>query len=127
MRRTTIVSVWNPSIHLIDNTILFASADEFLIKKDMPYGKPKKDEKTTVTEEGGYVSIILCAASAPFTPKLTIFVKRNSSRYLIIADDLREESKATPILGLAALMPESGLVKDMRRGWGDAKKGFFFS
>jgi hypothetical protein len=80
---------------LIENTVLFTTAKKLLLQKVMPYGEPKKkDEKTTVTEDGEFVSVMLCVAKAPFNTRLTIFAKRNASRCLTLADDLRK-SKAT--------------------------------
>ena len=74
--------------------MLFTTANELLINKVMPYGEPKKHEKTTVTEDGEFVSIMLCTAKAPFNTRFTIFAKRNASKCLTIADDFRK-SKAT--------------------------------
>ena len=42
MRYTTTISTWVPSVHLINNVVLFAYADELIIHKDTTYGKLKK-------------------------------------------------------------------------------------
>ena len=42
MRYATSISDWVPSVHFINNKVLFATADELLIHKDITYGKLKK-------------------------------------------------------------------------------------
>ena len=101
---TTSISSWVPSVNLINNIILFATADELLIHKDITYGKLKKDSDKVI-EEGEFVSLMLNAAKPPFRTRLTIFARRNGLRTLIIADDLRQETKANSLLGLAVMLP----------------------
>ena len=89
MRYTTSISDWVPSVHLINNVVLFATSDELLIHKDITYGKLKK-ATDKVIEEGEFVSIMLSAAKYPFRTCLTMFARRNGLSCLIIADDLRQ-------------------------------------
>ena len=42
MRYQTSISDWVPSVHLIGKIVLFVTADELLIHKDITYGKLKK-------------------------------------------------------------------------------------
>ena len=105
---TTSISSWVPCVHLINNIILFATADELLIHKDITYGKLKKDSDK-VTEEGEFVSLMLSAAKPPFRTRLTIIARRNGFCSLIIADDLRQETKADSLLGLVVMLPTSEL------------------
>ena len=107
MRYQTSLSDWVPSIHKIHNTILFATADELILKKVMPYGKPKNSDKVTITKESQFVSLILSAAKAPFLTRLTIFAKKNGFNFLTIADDIRQSIDATSLLGLAIMLPQS--------------------
>ena len=93
---------------MINNIILFATADELLIHKDITYGKLKKDSDK-VTEEGEFVSLMLSASKPPFRTRLTIIARRNGFRSLIIADNLRQETKADSLLGLAVMLPNSDL------------------
>ena len=88
MRYTTSISDWVPSVHLIKNVVLFASADELLIHKDTTYGKLKK-ATDKVIEEGEFVSMMLSAAKYPFRTCLTVFARRNRFSCLAVADDLR--------------------------------------
>ena len=104
MRYTTSISDWVPSVHLINKTILFASADELLIHKDITYGKLKK-ATDKVVEEGEFVSMMLSAAKYPFRTRFTIFARRNGLYRLTIADDMRQQTSATPLLGLAVILP----------------------
>ena len=92
---------------MINNIILFATADELLIHKDITYGKLKKDSDK-VTEEGEFVSLMLSAAKSPFRTRLTFIARRNGFCSLIIADDLRQETKADSLLGLAIMLPTPG-------------------
>ena len=85
----TQISSFVPSVHLINNVILFATADELRIKIDKTYGKLKK-ESDKVIEEGEFVSLMLNYAKSPFRTRLTIFVRRNGSSCLTIADDQRK-------------------------------------
>ena len=86
---TTSICSWSPSVHLIGNTILFATADELFIHKDTTYGKLKK-ATDKVTEEGEFVSIMINTALPPFRTFLTVFARRNGFSCLTIADDLRK-------------------------------------
>ena len=84
--------------------MLFATADELLIHKDITYGKLKKVTDRAI-EEGEFVSIMLCAAKSPFRTRLTVFVRRNGLTRLAIADDLRQQTNASSLLGLAMILP----------------------
>ena len=83
----TSISDWVPSVHLINNVVLFATADELCIHKDTTYGKLKK-ATDKVIEEGEFVSMMLSAAKYPFRTCLTVFVRRYGLNCLAIADDL---------------------------------------
>ena len=61
MSCSTSISDFIPSVHLIANTVLFAYADELLIRKDKTFGKLKK-QTDKVIEEGEFVSLMLSAA-----------------------------------------------------------------
>ena len=89
LRYPTSISDWTPSVHLIKNAVLFASADELLIHKDFTYGKLKKSTDKVI-EEGEFVSMMLSSAEYPFRTYLTVFARRNGLSCLGIADDLRE-------------------------------------
>ena len=89
MRYTTSISDWVPSVHLINNVVLFATADELFIHKDITYGKLKK-ATDKVIEEGEFVSMMLSAAKYPFRTCLTVFARRNGLTCLAIADDMRQ-------------------------------------
>ena len=104
LQMVTSIDSWVPCVCLIHNLILFVTADELRIKKDITYGKLKKDSDK-VTEEGEFVSLMLSAAKPPFRTRLTIIARRNGFRSLIIADDLRQETKADSLLGLAVMLP----------------------
>ena len=52
------ISSWVPCVLSIKNVILFATADDLIIRKDITYGKLKKDSDK-VTEEGEFVSLML--------------------------------------------------------------------
>ena len=88
LQMMTSIRSWVPCVHLIHNMILFATADELIIHKDITYGKLKKD-CDKYNEEGEFVSIMLSASKPPFRTRLTIFARRNGFCSLIIADDLR--------------------------------------
>ena len=88
MRYKTSISDWVPSVHLINNIILFAVADELLIHKDITYGKLRK-ATDKVIEEGEFVSMMLSVAKYPFRTCLTVFARRNRFTCLAIADDMR--------------------------------------
>ena len=103
MRQLSSIGDWAPSVHLINNTVLFATADELLIYKDTTYGKLKK-ASDKVIEKGEFVSIILSAAKPPFRTCLTVFARRNGLYCLAIADDLRQKKNSTSILGLAMIL-----------------------
>ena len=105
MRYTTSISDWVPSVHLINNVVLFASADELLIHKDTTYGKLKK-ATDKVIEEGEFVSMMLSAAKYPFRTCFTVFARRNGLSCLAIADDMRQQTSATSLLGLAVILPK---------------------
>ena len=100
----TSISSWVPSIHLIHKLILFATADELFIHKDMTYGKLKRDSDK-VTEEGEFVSIMISTSNPPFRTRLTFFTRRNGFCSLIIANDLRQATKANSLLGIAIMLP----------------------
>ena len=85
--------------------MLFATADELFIHKDITYGKLKK-ATDKVIEEGEFVSIMLSAAKYPFRTCLTIFARRNGLSCLAIADDLRKQTNASSLLGLAVILPK---------------------
>ena len=105
MRYLTTISDWSPSVHLIGKTVLFAAADQLLIRKDITYGKLKKASDKVIVE-GEFVSIMLSAAKYPFRTCLTIFTRRNGLSCLIIADDMRRPQTSTSsILGLAVILP----------------------
>ena len=104
LRYPTASSDWIPSVHLIGKIVIFAAADELFIHKDITYGKLKK-ATDKVTEEGEFVSIMLCAAKYPFRTCLTIFARRNGLSGLAIADDMRQQTKASSLLGLAVILP----------------------
>ena len=106
MRYKTSISDWVPSVHLIGKCMLFATADELFIHKDITYGKLKK-ATDKVIEKGEFVSIMLCAAKSPFRTRLTVFVRRNGLSCLAIADDMRQQTNATSILGLAFILPKN--------------------
>ena len=84
--------------------MIFATADELIIKKDTIYGKPMKGTDKT-TDEGQFVSLMLSESKPPFYTKLTIFSRRNGFCSLIIADDLRQDKKATSLIGIAIMLP----------------------
>ena len=88
MRYQTSISDWVPSVHLVGKSMLFATADELIIHKDITYGNLKK-ATDKVIEEGEFVCIMLSAAKSPFRTFLTVFARRNRSSCLIIADDMR--------------------------------------
>ena len=88
MRYTTSISDWVPSVHLINNIVLFATADELVIHKDTTFGKLKK-ATDKVIEEGEFVSMMLSVAKYPFRTCLTVFARRNGLSCLAIADDMR--------------------------------------
>ena len=111
MRYTTSISDWVPSVHLINKTVLFASADELLIHKDITYGKLKK-ATDKVIEEGEFVSMMLSVAKYPFRTRFTIFARRNGLYRLTIADDMRQQTSSTPLLGLAVILPNQLVVLD---------------
>ena len=90
---------------MIGKTVLFATADELFIHKDITYGKLKK-ATDKVIEEGEFVSIMLSAAKYPFRTRLTIFTRRNGLSCLAIADDMRQQKNASSLLGLAVLLPK---------------------
>ena len=104
IRYPSTISDWTPSVHLIGNIVLFAVADELRIHKDATYGKLKK-ESDKVIEEGEFVSFMLSAAKPPFRTRLTIFARRNGFLNLSVADDLRQPRKATPLVGVALMLP----------------------
>ena len=104
LRYQTSASGWTPSIHLVHNTVLFITADELVIHKVMPYGKPNKQDKAEVIEEGEFVSIMLSATKSPFHTILTIFAKTNGSTCMTMADDLRQQNKPTTLLGLGVML-----------------------
>ena len=104
LRYQTTVSDWIPSVFLIGKTVLFATADELFIHRDITYGKLKK-ATDKVIEEGEFVSIMLSAAKYPFQTCLTIFSRRNGFSCLAIADDMRQQTNASSMLGLAVLLP----------------------
>ena len=104
MRYQTSISDWVPSVHLIGNSVLFATADELLIHKDTTYGRLTK-ATDKVIEEGEFVSMMLSVATYPFSTCLTIFARRNGLSYLAIADDLRQQTSATSLIGLALILP----------------------
>ena len=110
MRYQTSISDWVPSVHLISNIVLFSTADELVIHKDISYGKLKKATDKLVTE-GEFVSIMLSTAKFPFRTCLTIFARRNGLQCLAIADDMRQQKKATSLLGLAVILPKKLLGK----------------
>ena len=111
LQMMTSTSSWVPCVHLIHNIILFVTADELLIHKDITYGKLKRDSDK-VTEKGEFVSIMLNAAIPPFRTRLTIFARKNGFCSLIIADDLRQETKADSLLGLVVMLPTPELGGD---------------
>ena len=76
MRYQTSISDWVPSVHLIGKIVLFATADELIIHKDITFGKLKK-ATDKVIEQGEFVSIMLSAAKSPFRTCLTVFARRN--------------------------------------------------
>ena len=94
MRYTTSIRDWIPSVHLVNNIVLFATADELLIHKDTTFGKLKK-ATDKVIEEGEFVSMMLSTAKHPFRTCFTIFARRNGLSCLLIADDMRENEKYT--------------------------------
>ena len=104
LRYPTSVRDWIPSVHLIKNIVLFASADELFIHRDTTYGKLKK-ATDKVIEEGEFVSMMLSVAKYPFSTCLTIFARRNGLNCLAIADDLRQQTIGTSLLGLAVILP----------------------
>ena len=61
MSCSTSINDFIPSVHSIANTVLFAYADELLIRKDKTFGKLKK-QTDKVIEEGEFVSLMLSAA-----------------------------------------------------------------
>ena len=89
LRCPTSISEWSPSVHLINNVVLFAFADELLIHKDFTYGKLKKSTDKVI-EEGEFVSMMLSVAKYPVRTCLTVFARRNGLSCLGTADDLRE-------------------------------------
>ena len=105
LRYPTTISDWIPSVFLIGKTVLFATADELVIHKDITYGKLKK-ATDKVVEEGEFVSIMLSAAKYPFRTCLTIFARRNGLSCLAIADDMRKQKNASSLLGLAVILPK---------------------
>ena len=106
MRYTTSISDWVPSVHLISNVVLFATADELSIHKDITYGKLKK-ATDKVIEEGEFVSMMLSAAKYPFRTCLTVFARRNGLSCLAIADDMRQQTSANSILGITVILSKS--------------------
>ena len=102
------ISSWVPSVHLIHNIIIFATADELIIQKGMNYGKLKK-EAIKATEEGEFVSLMLSVAKHPFRTRLTIFARRNGFSCLNIADDLRQKTEANSHLGLVVMLTPNSL------------------
>ena len=106
MRYQTSISDWVPSVHLIGNSVLFATADELLIHKDTSYGRLTK-ATDKVIEEGEFVSMMLSVAKYPFRTSLTVFTRRNGLSCLTIADDMRQERNATSLLGLALIFPKN--------------------
>ena len=110
MRYTTSISDWVPSVHLIKNVVLFASADELLIHKDTTYGKLKK-ATDKVIEEGEFVSMMLSAAKYPFRTCFTVFARRNGLSCLAIADDMRQQTSATSLLGIAVILTKNSRDK----------------
>ena len=105
MRYTTSISDWVPSVHLINNKVLFATADELLIRKDITYGILKK-ATDKVIEEGEFVSMMISAAKYPFRTCLTFFARRYGRSRLTIADDMRQQTSATSLLGVAVILPD---------------------
>ena len=95
---------------MIGKTVLFATADELFIHRDITYGKLKK-VTDKVIDEGEFVSIMLSAAKYPFRTCLTIFSRRNGFSCLAIADDMRQQTNASSLLGLAVI-----LAKDIYKG-----------
>ena len=110
MQILTSINTWAPSVHLLQNkTILLAIADELRIHKDITYGVLKR-ASDKIIEEGEFVSLMLCSAKFPFRTELTIFARRNGFCYLKIVDDLRQETNANSLLGVAVMQP--GLVNN---------------
>ena len=85
--------------------MLFATADELIIHKDSTYGKLKK-LTDKVIEKGDFISMMLSAAKYPFRTCLTVFVRRNRLSYLVIADDMRQQTNTSSLLGLAVILPK---------------------
>ena len=106
LRYPTSINDWVPSVHLIRNIVLFATADDLIIHKDSTYGKLKK-ATDKVIEKGEFISLILSAAKYPFRTFLTVFVRRNRLSCVAIADDMRQETLATSILGLTVILPKN--------------------
>ena len=50
-----------------------------------------------------FVTLMLCTAKPPFRTNLTIFTKMNDFEFIKIADDLRQNAKATSLLGLVVM------------------------
>ena len=103
VRYPTSISDWIPSVHLIGKNVVFASADELTIHKDITFGKLKK-ATDKVIEQGEFVSIMLNAAKSPFRTCLTVFVRRNGLNCLAIADDMRQQTNTDSLLGLAVIL-----------------------
>ena len=113
LQMVTSIDSWVPCVCLIHNLILFVTADELRIKKDITYGKLKKDSDKVI-EEGQFVSIMLNTAKPPFRTRFTFFARKNGFNSLIIADDLRQKDKANSILGLAVMLPAQNLKGDFK-------------
>ena len=90
--------------------MLFSTSDELIIHKDTTFGKLKK-ASDKVIEEGEFVSMMLSSDKYPFRTCLTIFARRNGLSCLAIADDMRQQTNASSLLGLAVI-----LAKDIYKG-----------
>ena len=91
MKLLTSVLTWRPSVHLIRNMILFASADYRVIQKKAliePINstpdqfdvnkKVKIDSKRNKSDDkvsGEFISLMLCSSKPPFRTILTILTK----------------------------------------------------
>ena len=106
MRYQTSINDWAPSVHLIGKVVLFATADELVIHKDITFGKLKK-ATDKVIEQGEYISIMISAAKSPFRTCLTFLVRRNGFNCLTIADDMRKQPNSTSLHGLGVILCRS--------------------
>ena len=92
-----------PSVNKLRDKVLFSFIDHMVF--DRVTGKGKQVARIEI--KGDFINLQLCAAQSPFLSILTTITPSNGCKCITVADDMRDQTKESALVGIAVMHPQS--------------------